>query len=74
MRGWLKDLRVKNGLTMKELGAKLGVSESYYCAIEKCSRKNELGLGMAAMISDVFGISVDKIVELESGRIETESA
>lgn len=35
MREWLKSLRTEKGLTMKDMGQKLCISESYYCAIEK---------------------------------------
>lgn len=66
MRKWLKDRRTEKGLTMKELGAKLGVSESYYCAIESGSRKAELSLPMAKKLSEVFDLSVDVIATLEA--------
>ena len=74
MRKWLKDHRTEKGLTMKELGAELGVSESYYCAIENGSRKAELSLPMAKRISEVLGISVDTIVAYEAERSERATA
>ena len=70
MRVWLKDLRKEKKLTMKELGEKLGISESYYCAIENGSRKDQLSLGMAAKLSDVLGISVETIATYEKDRAE----
>ena len=39
MRDWLKNLRIEKKLTMKELASKLGISESYYCAIENGERQ-----------------------------------
>lgn len=68
MRDWLKDARTGKGMTMKALGAELGVSESYYCAIENGSRKVELSLPMAKKLSEIFGITVDDISNLELGR------
>lgn len=66
MRKWLKDRRTEKGLTMKELGAELGVSESYYCAIENGSRKAELSLPMAKKLSEVFEVTVDMIAAFEA--------
>ena len=74
MRKWLKEHRIRKGMTMKELGAELGVSESYYCAIENGSRKAELSLTMAKKLSEIFGLSVDTIVAYETDRIEGVSA
>ncbi len=34
MRGWLKDIRIKKGMTMKSVADKAGLSESYYNQIE----------------------------------------
>lgn len=65
MREWLKNKRKDKGMTMKALGEELGVSESYYCAIENGSRKAELSLPMAQKIAAVFGITVDEISRLE---------
>lgn len=70
MRVWLKNLRKEKKYTMKELGEELGISESYYCAIENGSRKDELSLGMAAKLSEVLGITVDTIAEYEKNRSE----
>ena len=67
MRKWLKERRANKGMTMKELGEELGVSESYYCAIENGSRKAELSLPMAKKLSEIFGITVDEISRLETG-------
>lgn len=67
MRKWLRERRTDKGMTMKELGAELGVSESYYCAIENGSRKAELSLPMAKKLSEVFGVTVDEISNLEAG-------
>lgn len=72
MREWLRDRRKAKGLTMKQLGKRLGVSESYYCAIEKGERKKELSLGMTAKLAQELETSVDEIVELEGGLDESQ--
>lgn len=66
MRDWLKSLREAKGYTMKEAGAKLGVSESYYCAIENGTRKKDMSLGLASGLASMFGVSVEEIVRLET--------
>lgn len=66
MRDWLKDLRTKKKLTMKEIGSKLGISESYYCAIENGCRQKKMDMVLISGLSSVLGISVSKIVQLEN--------
>lgn len=66
MREWLKNLREAKGLTMKETGAALGVSESYYCAIENGTRKKDMSLGLVSGLASVFGVSVSDVVSMET--------
>lgn len=68
MRGWLKNLRTEKGLTMKEMGTKLGISESYYCAIENGERQKKMDIVLASGISSALGISLAKIMTLENRR------
>lgn len=65
MRDWLKNSRTVKGLTMKEMGAKLGISESYYCAIEAGTRQKKMDLTFVAALSSVLGLSIADIVEYE---------
>ncbi len=65
MRGWLKKMRLEKGYTMKEMGQKLGISESYYCAIENGERQKRLDMMLASEFATVFGIQVSEIVRLE---------
>lgn len=51
MREWLKTLRTEKGMTMKEVGEKLGVSESYYCMIEAGERQKKLDMMVASGLS-----------------------
>ena len=66
MREWLKNLRTAKGLTMKEMGEKLGISESYYCAIENGERQKKMDIVLISGLSSVLNVSVAKIVRLES--------
>lgn len=65
MREWLKNLRKEKGYTMKTLGGMIGVSESYYCAIENGSRKGKMDLTLVANLSDALGIPVETVIEHE---------
>ena len=65
MRGWLKDSRTEKGLTMKELSAELGISESYYCAIENGSRQKKMDITLIAGLSIALGIPVAEIMQHE---------
>ena len=66
LRVWLKDMRIEKGLTMKEVGAQLGISESYYCAIEAGDRQKKMDVTLAAGIATVFGRPIAEIVALET--------
>ena len=65
MRDWLQNLRKNKGLTQKEIGEKLGISESYYCSIEKGVRQKKMDMMVASGLSAVFGIPVSEIVQME---------
>lgn len=65
MRVWLKNLRTEKQMTMKELGAKLGISESYYCAIENGERQKKMDLVLVSSLSSALGVSVSRIVRSE---------
>lgn len=66
MRKWLYDLRVAKGLTMKELGDKLDISESYYFAIEKGERQKKMDIVLAAGLSVALGVPVADIVQMDA--------
>lgn len=67
MREWLRNSRNEKGLTMKELGAKLGISESYYCAIESGARQKDMDLTLVAALSAALDMSVADIITYERG-------
>lgn len=66
MRKWLKDSRIEKGFTMKELGTKLGISESYYSAIEAGIRQKNMDLTLVAALSSVLEIPIADIVKYEA--------
>lgn len=66
MREWLVELRKQHNITQKEMGDKLGISESYYCSIEKGERQKRMDMMLAAGIATVFGIPISRVVAYES--------
>lgn len=65
MREWLKSLRTEKGLTMKDMGQKLCISESYYCAIEKKERQKKMTIALASGIAAIFEIPIAEVVALD---------
>ena len=74
MRDWLKEKRAEKKLTMKELGAKLGISESYYCAIEKGDRQKKMDMMLVTGIATALNMPVSEVVRLESEHARRTSA
>lgn len=66
MREWLQTARREKKLTMKDIAAALGISESYYCAIENGERQKRLDLMVASTMAEVLGVSVAEIIRLEA--------
>ena len=62
MREWLKEARLKKGLTLKEMGENLSISESYYCNIEKGNKQKDMDLSLADGISKALDIPLKKIL------------
>ena len=65
MRKWLRDLRIEKGLTMRDVGEKLGISESYYSMIESGDRQKKMDLVVVSGLAAIFNLPVAKIIELE---------
>lgn len=65
MRDWLQSARKEKGLTQKEVAEKLMVSEAYYSYIESGDRQKRMDLTLAVKLSGIFGIPIERIVELE---------
>lgn len=71
MREWLKTLRAEKGYTMKEMGDKLHISESYYCAIENGDRQKKMDVTVAAGLAEAFGVPIAHIIELDQSQRTT---
>ncbi len=70
MREWLKTARESKGLTMKQLGEKLGISESYYCSIENGDRQKKMDIVLVSGLSSALDIPVAEIARIEILGIE----
>ncbi len=64
-RAYLKKLRKKNHLTQADVSRRIGVAPSTYTMIEIGERQKDLNLSMVKKLSEVFGVSVDFIIEQE---------
>lgn len=65
MRDWLIELRNQKGYTLKEMGHKLGISESYYSLIEKGDRQKRMDITLVAKLSDILDVSLENIIQME---------
>jgi transcriptional regulator with XRE-family HTH domain len=70
MRDWLIQARKAKGMTKRQTAAALNITESYYGFIEKGSRKKKMDVVMISKLAEIFGISVQKIIDLETSRKE----
>lgn len=66
MRDWLVNTRNEKGMTQLEVAKKLNISEGYYSYIEKGQRQKNMDITLAAKLSDIFSIPLQRIVEFES--------
>lgn len=65
MREWLKDARLQQRLTQKQMADAIGVTESYYCMIEGGDRQKKMDVTLAIKIGNVLGLSLEEIVKAE---------
>lgn len=69
MREWLKIARTEKNLTMKEISSKLGISESYYCSIERGTRQRKMDYALVAALSAILEMPIDTIAQHEKAWI-----
>ena len=50
---------------MKTAAMSLGISESYYSMIERGERQQKLDIALAVKMSEIFGVSLEYIVNQE---------
>lgn len=65
MREWLSKARTEKGMTMKQMGEALDVSESYYSMIESGNRQKRMDLTLVSRLSAVLDIPITEIAKLE---------
>lgn len=65
MREYLKKLREEHGYTMQAVADKLGISKQYYQRIEVGARQQNMDITLAVKLSDIFGVTIQKIIEEE---------
>lgn len=68
MRDWLRAMRIEKKYTMKEMGDKLNISESYYCAIENGDRQKKMDITFAASLAEIFSVPISAIVLFETAQ------
>lgn len=65
MREWLRSMRIEKNFTMKEMGERLNISESYYCAIENGDRQKKMDITLAYGLAEIFSVPIAEIVSRE---------
>ena len=65
MREYLKKLREEHGYTMQVIADKIGISKQYYQSIEVGKRQQNMDITLAVKLSEIFGISIQSIIEYE---------
>jgi len=65
-RDWLKEIRQSLGLSTYKASEKIGISQSYYSAIENGKRGNPLSTDIAKAISKAFNIDWTRFYESDT--------
>lgn len=65
MRDWLYELRNSKGMTLKQMGEKLGISESYYQQVEQGKRQKNMDIALITRIASATGKREKVIVDME---------
>lgn len=73
MREYLKKLREERGYTMQFVADKLGISKQYYQRIEVGDRQQNMDITLAVKLSEIFGLSIQNIIDYEKQVAEARS-
>lgn len=65
MREYLKKLREEHGYSMQTVADKIGISKQYYQRIEVGERQQNMDITLVVKLSEVFGISIQSIIDHE---------
>ncbi len=66
MRKWLKEKRTEKVMSQRNVAEKLGMTQQYYNLIENDERKKELDVSLLTKLSNIFEMSIEEIIRLES--------
>lgn len=66
MRLYLKGMRIDRKLSQANLAKKIGVSQPYYCEMEKGSRQQDMAYSMMEKLAEAFDVPVRVIIDAES--------
>lgn len=68
MRDWLKEARLKQRLTQKQMADALGITEAYYSRIESGDRQKKMDVSLAISIGNILGMSVQEVIDAEEAK------
>lgn len=71
MRAWLKSLRENSGLSQSAIAEKLGITQNYYCEIERGEKMKNLPLPFALKLCEILGVDLDFVCRMESAANES---
>ena len=66
LRHYLKKMRNNRKLTQRQCADRLCISESYYSLIENGERQGELRANMLVKLAQLFGCTVDELLQMEA--------
>lgn len=65
MRDYLIDMRKSKNWSQQFVAEKLGITRQYYSYIEAHERQKKMNFIMMKKLSDIFGISIQTIIDFE---------
>lgn len=65
MRSYLRKRREELHLSQKDVAKAIGISQNYYCAIEKGERQKDMKATILISLSEILRLPVDKMLEEE---------
>lgn len=65
MREWLKEARIKAGMSQQEAANKLQLTRQYYSLIECGQRQKSLDILLAKKLGNLFNMTLDQIADYD---------
>ena len=72
MREWLKEARIKAGMSQQETANKLQLTRQYYSLIENGQRQKSLDILLAKKLGNLFNMTLDQIADYDEMMHSTE--